>query len=125
MMEAAGIEPANDSDRRSGSSGRWGAEATTRTQPRVGTAAGRGSSGLEPATGQGISRALRLARRTPPQREERTARALGPGLPDPKGKVNGDADVRDKRTLSVVSGFRAQGSKQGRVCCAAELLPSP
>jgi hypothetical protein len=25
----------------------------------------------------------------------------------------------------VCSGFRAQGSKQGRVCCAAELLPSP
>jgi hypothetical protein len=49
---------------------------------------------LEPATGQGISRALRLVRRTPP-RQERTARALGPGLPDPKGKVNGDVDVRE------------------------------
>jgi hypothetical protein len=49
---------------------------------------------LEPATGQGISRALRLARRTP-LRQERTARALGPGLPDPKGKVNGAADVRE------------------------------
>jgi hypothetical protein len=34
-----------------------------------------------------------------------------------EGKVNGDVDVWEKRTLSVLSGFRAQGSKQGRVCC--------
>jgi hypothetical protein len=30
----------------------------------------------------------------------------------------------DTRTLSVRSGFRAQGSKQGRVCCAAGILSS-
>ena len=78
---------------------------------------------LEPASGQGISRALRLARRTR-HSVGTPARALGPGLPDPKGKVNGDADCGRERTLNVVSGFRAQGSKQGRACCAAELVPS-
>jgi hypothetical protein len=49
---------------------------------------------LEPATGQGISRALRRSTYTA-TRQERTTRALGPGLLDPKGKVNGDADVRE------------------------------
>jgi hypothetical protein len=33
-----------------------------------------------------------------------------------RGKVNGDADVREREPLSVGSGFRAQGSKQGRAC---------
>jgi hypothetical protein len=46
---------------------------------------------LEPATGQGISRARSDGLREVDARRERR----GPGLPDPKGKVNGAADERE------------------------------
>jgi hypothetical protein len=51
---------------------------------------------LEPATGQGISRALGRDLHGHGYREAESrcvTRALGPGLPDPMGKVNGDVDV--------------------------------
>lgn len=67
---------------------------------------------MEPATGQGISRALRLARRTP-LRQERTARALGPGQPDPKRKVNGDADVRERANPKRVVRVQSTGLQTG------------
>ena len=40
VATASGIEPADDSDRVSGSSGPWCVEPTTRTRPRVGTDGG-------------------------------------------------------------------------------------
>src|SRR5262249_27623462 len=77
---------------RNARSRRWRAERTTRTQPRVGTAAGRGLSNRSRPPAR-ASRGRSDGRRTP-LRQERTTRALGPGLPDPMGKVNGDADVQ-------------------------------
>jgi hypothetical protein len=71
---------------------------TTRTQPRVGTAAGRGSSDWSrpPArASRGRSDVIYTGMATAKNGEPVCDATLGPGLPDPKGTVNGDADVRE------------------------------
>ena len=104
MMEAAGIEPANDSDRVSESSGRTGAEV----QPPRGRASGR-QPGEARAIGAGhrsghLEGAPTSSTYTAGSRQERTAPALGPRLPDPKGKVNGDADLRESEPSACRQG---------------------
>jgi hypothetical protein len=91
--------------------------STTRTQPRVGTAAGRGSSDWSrpPArASRGRSEGLRG------QGLHRPAQDLSAGARTARSE--GDGERRrgraGERTLSVSSGFRAQGSKQGRACHA-------
>lgn len=71
---------------------------------------------MEPANGQGISRAFGrdLHGQGYPSAESRCkTRALGPGLPDPKGKVNGDVDVRAIYFKSVPAGSEPRAPNRG------------
>jgi hypothetical protein len=93
-MEAAGIEPANDSDRVSGSSGRWGAEPTTRTRPDAGNDAHRewirpGASVVDAAEAYGEG--FRLSARK--VRECREPQGLECVMAT--GEPNGAPDVQD------------------------------
>jgi hypothetical protein len=94
----------------------WSAEATTRTRPRVGTADRDRLERLEPATGQGISRAFGRDLHGHGYREAESrcvTRTLGPGLPDPKGTVNGDADVREIANPERVVRVQSAGLQTG------------
>jgi hypothetical protein len=86
-----------------------------------GTAAGRGSSDWSrpPArASRGRSEGLRgQGRHRPPQ-----TRALGPGLPDPKGKVNGDADVREIANPQPLPRVQSTGLQTGESVLRASSL---
>jgi hypothetical protein len=86
-MRLAGIEPAEGS-----------CQAVVRRRRHAGQPARGRASGRQPGEARAIGAGHRpghLEGAPTVYVNLRKTRALGPGLPDPKGKVNGDVDVRE------------------------------
>ena len=115
-MEAAGIEPAQGSDRVSGSRRRWcGTEATTRTRLAAVFALGVGHPNLEtkPGHGGGVPTVALI--------ELGRTRALGPGATSESELWEGTGvktcGTSTPNPRDCVWWFGAQGSNKGRVPC--------